>query len=54
MLDDAIEEPDCPRGSEFSPKVVEAFMRLTRKIDLEQLVGTVRAEVKVMPPQGGN
>jgi len=50
MLDDAIEELKRCSGSQFDPQVVEAFMRLTTKIDLEQLVGRVEAEVKITPP----
>ncbi len=50
MLDDAIEELKRCSGSQFDPQVVGAFMRLTTKIDLEQLVGRVEAEVKITPP----
>ncbi len=50
-LDDALEELVRCSGTQFDPQVVEAFMRLAKRIDLEQFVGRVEAEVKITPPQ---
>lgn len=44
-LDDAVEEIRRCSGTQFDPVIVEAFMRVIRKIDLERLIESVEVEV---------